>query len=160
MSRLFSRRKTSFFSAVLIAPLLGMLIFVGCGEDTGVSEPPSSQNTAGGGVSAPSTSQAGTTSEVQKAAKPSAAAQTPASQAGPDSAEQEVHAAIDDAIRRLQTGDFRGFIEYDMPIEQLRTMRQQKAVDQVVASMKSDPKTVEDVIKPLGDAPQTRPVFN
>jgi len=51
----------------------------------------------------------------------------------------EVYAALDDAIHRLKTGDFRGFLEHDIPPRELSRLRASDAVEREVARMNRRP---------------------
>lgn len=53
-----------------------------------------------------------------------------------------MRAALDDAIGRLDTGDFLGFMEYYLPTEELRQMRRSKVVARVAEGIRTQPNQV------------------
>ncbi|MFM9963382.1 MAG: hypothetical protein ACKV2Q_19405 [Planctomycetaceae bacterium] len=70
------------------------------------------------------------------AQKPPEGAKTP---------EAQVRAALADAIKRLDDGDTRGFLEYYFPTEQLRQLRLANAVEQTADRLKQQPEILEGI---------------
>lgn len=57
--------------------------------------------------------------------------------------EAQVRAAIQDALKRLDAGDIQGFMEYYMPADELRRMRQSKMLARMADLIKSQPQQIE-----------------
>lgn len=87
-----------------------------------------------------------------------AMAQKPAEEA--KSPETQVRAALADAVKRLDNGDTRGFLEYYYPAEQLRLMRQANAVEEVADELKQHPERFGDIRGKLAKAMQVKPTFD
>ena len=85
------------------------------------------------------------------AQKPADAAKTP---------EAQVRAALADAIKRLDDGDARGFLEYYFPTEQLRQLRQANAVEQTADRLKQQPQIIDGIRTRLRRAAKAKPTFD
>ncbi len=85
------------------------------------------------------------------AQKPAEAAKTP---------EAQVKAALADAIKRLDDGDTRGFLEYYFPTEQLRQLRQANAVEQTADRLKQQPQILDGIRNRLRKAAKGTPKFD
>ncbi len=85
------------------------------------------------------------------AQKPADAAKTP---------EAQVRAALADAIKRLDDGDARGFLEYYFPTEQLRQLRQANAVEQTADRLKQQPQIMDGIRSRLRRAAKAKPTFD
>lgn len=85
------------------------------------------------------------------AQKPAEAAKTP---------EAQVRAALADAIKRLDDGDTRGFLEYYFPTEQLRQLRQANAVEVTADRLKQQPQILDGIRSRLRKAAKETPKFD
>lgn len=85
------------------------------------------------------------------AQKPDEKAKTP---------EAQVRAALTDAIKRLDNGDTRGFLEYYFPTEQLRQLRQANAVEQTADRLKQQPQILDGIRNRLKKAAKGTPKFD
>lgn len=85
------------------------------------------------------------------AQKPDEKAKTP---------EAQVRAALADAIKRLDNGDTRGFLEYYFPTEQLRQLRQANAVEQTAEALKVQPQILDGIRNRLKKAAKGTPKFD
>lgn len=85
------------------------------------------------------------------AQKPPEAAKTP---------EAQVRAALADAIKRLDDGDTRGFLEYYFPTEQLRQLRLGNAVEQTAEKLKQQPQILDGIRSRLRKAAKGTPKFD
>lgn len=85
------------------------------------------------------------------AQKPDEKAKTP---------EAQVKAALADAIKRLDNGDTRGFLEYYFPTEQLRQLRQANAVEQTADRLKQQPQILDGIRNRLKKAAKGTPKFD
>ena len=85
-------------------------------------------------------------------------AQKPAE--GAKSPEAQVRAALADAIKRLDDGDTRGFLEYYFPTEQLRQLRQTNAVEQTAERLKQQPQVLDGIRNRLRQAAKVTPTFD
>lgn len=85
------------------------------------------------------------------AQKPDEKAKTP---------EAQVRAALADAIKRLDNGDTRGFLEYYFPTEQLRQLRQANAVEQTADQLKQQPQILDGIRNRLKKAAKGTPKFD
>jgi len=90
-------------------------------------------------------------SDRAEAQKPAEGAKTP---------EAQVKAALADAIKRLDDGDARGFIEYYFPTEQLRQLRVANAVDQAAERLKQQPQILDGIRTRLKTAAKSAPKFD
>lgn len=85
------------------------------------------------------------------AQKPAEGAKTP---------EAQVRAALADAIKRLDDGDTRGFLEYYFPTEQLRQLRLANAVEQTADRLKQQPEILDGIRARLRKAAKATPKFD
>lgn len=85
------------------------------------------------------------------AQKPAEGAKTP---------EAQVRAALADALKRLDDGDTRGFLEYYFPTEQLRQLRQANAVEQTADRLKQQPEILDGIRTRLRKAAKGAPKFD
>ena len=85
------------------------------------------------------------------AQKPDEKAKTP---------EAQVRAALADAIKRLDNGDTRGFLEFYFPTEQLRQLRQANAVEQTAENLKQQPQILDGIRNRLKKAAKATPKFD
>ncbi len=74
--------------------------------------------------------------------------------------EAQVRAALADAIKRLDNGDTRGFLEYYFPTEQLRQLRQANAVEQTAEALKVQPQILDGIRNRLKKAAKGSPKFD
>lgn len=73
---------------------------------------------------------------------------------------EEVYSAIDDAIRRLQSKDYPGFIKYYLQVDVIRELRDKSAMDQFLAQIKDNPGSFGRVTELLTRARKSTPEFN
>ena len=90
-------------------------------------------------------------SDHANAQKPADGAKTP---------EDQVQAALADAIKRLDDGDARGFIEYYFPAEHLRQLRAANAVEQTAERLKQQPQILDGIRTRLRKAAKGKPAFD
>lgn len=104
---------------------------------------------------------------TEKPAQPLAANSSPSPQPTkttatsepPDPARDEVYAAIDVALGRLELGDFRGFFEDFAPVGDLNVIREQGRFDEVVEAMKKNKAFLDFLKSRLKEARQVPPKF-
>ena len=85
-------------------------------------------------------------------------AQKPADAA--KTSEAQVRAALADALKRLDDGDARGFLEYYFPTEQLRQLRQANAVEQTADRLMQQPQVIDGIRSRLRRAAKAKPTFD
>ncbi len=81
----------------------------------------------------------------------------------PMTAEQQVMAAVDDAVKRLEAGDVHGFLDHYLPIENLREIRNRSSLETVVAMLNRggrESETLDRQLALLKRAQGQKPEFN
>jgi hypothetical protein len=72
----------------------------------------------------------------------------------------DLAADIDDAIRVVETRDFKKFFERYAPVEALRALRQQDQLDQIAAMLPQDPEFVPRVLATLKALKKLKPEYD